>query len=71
MTSLPAIGQVIGVYGTRVGTDGEPGIVPFVGNPDISLVTGDVRVYRSFVMDIELMAKNGCGIGVVQNGLIR
>lgn len=63
--------DVIGMDSAGVGSDSEPGIIPLVEDADIGFIRGGTRVDGSFMMEIELMAEDGSGIGVVENGLMR
>jgi hypothetical protein len=71
IASSSGIGDVIGMDSAGVGSDGEPCVVPSVEDADIGFISGDTRVDGAFMMEIELMAEDSGGIGVVENGLMR
>lgn len=71
VASSSGIGDVIGMDSPGFGSDSEPCVIPLVEDADIGFISGGERVYGAFMMEIELMAKDGGGIGVVQNGLVR
>lgn len=71
VTSASGIRDVIGMDSAGFGSDGEPGVIPSVEDADIGFISGGTRVDGTFMMEIELMAEDGGGIRIVENGLMR
>lgn len=71
VTSASGIRDVIGMDSAGFGSDGEPGVIPLIEDTDVRFISGGTRVNGAFMLEIELMAEDSGGIGVVENGLIR
>ena len=69
--SAAGVRYVIGMDSAGSGSNGEPSVIPLIEDADIGFIGGGTRVDGAFMMEIELMAEGGGGIGVVENGLVR